>query len=34
VSQNLKDFTNTIKTQPSTLIRSSGKKEHVPGEAQ
>ena len=33
VSQNLKDFTNTIKTRPSTLIRSVSPREHVPGEA-
>lgn len=34
VSQNLMDFTNTIKTRPSTLIRSSRPREHVPGEGQ
>jgi phospholipid/cholesterol/gamma-HCH transport system substrate-binding protein len=32
VSQNLEDFTNTIKTKPHTLIRSSSPREHVPGE--
>ncbi|HET8922437.1 MAG TPA: MlaD family protein [Candidatus Acidoferrum sp.] len=31
VSENLKEFTNTIKTRPSTLIRSSSPKEHRPG---
>jgi len=34
VSQNLKDFTNTIKTRPYTLIRSSSPREHTPGEDQ
>ena len=34
VSQNLKDFTNTIKTRPSTLIRSTSPREHTPGEDQ
>ena len=34
VSQNLKDFTNTIKTRPSTLIRSNNPREHIPGESQ
>lgn len=34
VSQNLKEFTNTIKTRPSTLIRSSSPREHTPGEPQ
>jgi phospholipid/cholesterol/gamma-HCH transport system substrate-binding protein len=32
VSENLKQFTNTIKTRPYTLIRSSGPREHKPGE--
>lgn len=32
VSQNLKEFTNTIKTRPYTLIRSSTPREHKPGE--
>jgi phospholipid/cholesterol/gamma-HCH transport system substrate-binding protein len=32
VSQNLKEFTNTIKTRPYTLIRSSNPREHKPGE--
>jgi phospholipid/cholesterol/gamma-HCH transport system substrate-binding protein len=32
VSQNLKEFTNTIKTRPSTLIRSTSPREHTPGE--
>jgi phospholipid/cholesterol/gamma-HCH transport system substrate-binding protein len=34
VSENLKEFTNTIKSRPYTLIRSSNPKEHVPGERQ
>jgi phospholipid/cholesterol/gamma-HCH transport system substrate-binding protein len=34
VSQNLKEFTNTIKTRPYTLIRSSTPREHKPGEQQ
>jgi phospholipid/cholesterol/gamma-HCH transport system substrate-binding protein len=34
VSENLKQFTNTIKTRPYTLIRSSGPREHKPGEPQ
>jgi phospholipid/cholesterol/gamma-HCH transport system substrate-binding protein len=34
VSQNLKEFTNTIKTRPYTLIRSSVPREHKPGEPQ
>jgi len=34
VSQNLKEFTNTIKTRPYTLIRSSNPREHKPGERQ
>ena len=33
VSQNLNEFTNTIKNRPSTLIRSSGLREHIPGES-
>jgi hypothetical protein len=32
VSQNLKEFTNTIKTRPYTLIRSSTPHEHKTGE--
>src|SRR3979490_3277215 len=32
VSQNLKEFTNTIKTRPYTLIRSSAPREHKTGE--
>jgi phospholipid/cholesterol/gamma-HCH transport system substrate-binding protein len=32
VSQNLKEFTNTIKTRPYTLIRSNNPHEHKPGE--
>jgi len=32
VSENLKQFTNTIKTRPYTLIRSNGPREHKPGE--
>ncbi|MGA2095074.1 MAG: MlaD family protein [Candidatus Acidiferrum sp.] len=31
VSQNLKEFTDTIKKRPYTLIRASNPKEHVPG---
>src|SRR5712664_80719 len=34
VSQNLKEFTNTIKTRPYTLIRSAAPREHKPGEPQ
>jgi len=34
VSQNLKEFTNTIKTRPYTLIRSAAPREHKPGELQ
>jgi phospholipid/cholesterol/gamma-HCH transport system substrate-binding protein len=34
VSQNLKEFTNTIKTRPYTLIRSTNPREHKPGERQ
>jgi len=34
VSQNLKEFTNTIKTRPYTLIRSATPREHKPGELQ
>jgi virulence factor Mce-like protein len=33
-TQNLKEFTNTIKTRPYTLIRSSNPQEHKPGEPQ
>lgn len=32
VTENLKEFTNTIKTRPYTLIRSSSPPEHKPGE--
>jgi phospholipid/cholesterol/gamma-HCH transport system substrate-binding protein len=32
VSENLKEFTNTIKARPYTLIRSSNPREHKPGE--
>jgi phospholipid/cholesterol/gamma-HCH transport system substrate-binding protein len=32
VSQNLKEFTNTIKTRPYTLIRSNNPREHKTGE--
>jgi phospholipid/cholesterol/gamma-HCH transport system substrate-binding protein len=34
VTENLKEFTHTIKTRPSTLIRSSNPPEHKPGEPQ
>jgi len=34
VSQNLKEFTNTIKTRPYTLIRAATPLEHKPGEKQ
>ena len=34
VSENLKEFTNTIKARPYTLIRSSNPREHKPGERQ
>jgi phospholipid/cholesterol/gamma-HCH transport system substrate-binding protein len=34
VSENLKEFTNTIKTHPSTLVRSSSPREHRPGDKQ
>jgi phospholipid/cholesterol/gamma-HCH transport system substrate-binding protein len=34
VSQNLKEFTNTIKTRPYTLIRSNNPREHKPGAPQ
>jgi phospholipid/cholesterol/gamma-HCH transport system substrate-binding protein len=34
VSENLKEFTNTIKSRPYTLIRSSNPREHRPGEKQ
>ncbi|MGB7847515.1 MAG: MlaD family protein [Candidatus Acidiferrum sp.] len=34
VSENLKQFTNTIKTRPSTLLNSGKLKDHVPGEKQ
>src|SRR6202521_537259 len=34
VSQNLKEFTNTIKTRPYTLIRSTNPREHKPGAPQ
>ena len=34
VSQNLKEFTNTIKKRPYTLIRASNPREHRPGEQQ
>jgi phospholipid/cholesterol/gamma-HCH transport system substrate-binding protein len=34
VSQNLKEFTNTIKTRPYTLIRSNNPREHKTGEPQ
>ncbi len=34
VSQNLKEFTNTIKTRPYTLIRSNNPRDHKPGERQ
>jgi phospholipid/cholesterol/gamma-HCH transport system substrate-binding protein len=34
VSQNLKEFTNTIKTRPYTLIRAATPPEHKPGERQ
>jgi len=34
VSQNLKEFTNTIKTRPYTLIRSTNPREHKTGERQ
>src|SRR6202140_2299110 len=34
VSENLKEFTNTIKSRPYTLIRSSNPREHKPGDLQ
>ena len=34
VSQNLKEFTNTIKIRPYTLIRANNPREHKPGEPQ
>jgi phospholipid/cholesterol/gamma-HCH transport system substrate-binding protein len=34
VSENLREFTNTIKARPYTLIRSSNPREHKPGELQ
>jgi len=34
VSQNLKEFTNTIKTRPYTLIRANNPRDHKPGEHQ
>jgi phospholipid/cholesterol/gamma-HCH transport system substrate-binding protein len=34
VSENLREFTNTIKSRPYTLIRSSNPREHKPGELQ
>ena len=34
VSQNLKEFTNTIRKRPYTLIRASNPREHRPGEQQ
>jgi ABC-type transporter Mla subunit MlaD len=34
VSENLKEFTNTIKRRPYTLIRSSSPPDHKPGEHQ
>jgi len=34
VSQNLKEFTNTIKSRPYTLIRANNPREHKPGERQ
>ena len=34
VSQNLKEFTNTIKTKPYTLIRATNPREHKPGDKQ
>ena len=34
VSENLKEFTNTIKSRPYTLIRTSNPREHKPGERQ
>ena len=34
VSENLREFTNTIKSRPYTLIRSSNPREHKPGERQ
>src|SRR6267143_185080 len=34
VSENLREFTNTIKSRPYTLIRSSNPREHKPGENQ
>jgi phospholipid/cholesterol/gamma-HCH transport system substrate-binding protein len=34
VSQNLKEFTNTIKKRPYTLIRANNPREHRPGERQ
>jgi phospholipid/cholesterol/gamma-HCH transport system substrate-binding protein len=34
VSQNLKEFTDTIKKRPYTLIRATNPREHKPGEQQ
>jgi phospholipid/cholesterol/gamma-HCH transport system substrate-binding protein len=34
VSQNLREFTSTIKTRPYTLIRASNPRDHKPGEVQ
>jgi ABC-type transporter Mla subunit MlaD len=34
VSQNLREFTSTIKTRPYTLIRASNPRDHKPGERQ
>jgi ABC-type transporter Mla subunit MlaD len=34
VSQNLKEFTDTIKKKPYTLIRASNPPEHKPGDKQ
>jgi len=34
VTENLKEFTATIKTRPYTLIRASNPREHKPGEQQ
>jgi hypothetical protein len=33
VSNNMREFTETIKTRPYTLIRTSSPKAHEPGEA-
>jgi hypothetical protein len=34
VTQNLREFTSTIKTRPYTLIRATNPRDHKPGERQ